>query len=148
MGISSIGIKLLFLPLCVNPLPQKLERISDMGLEKPPDLEMNALEVNVGMDQVYDLDLNMELSDSADVNPVKTKSDPIQSMALTCPPPVASFLRYQMQLICSFSLQRSHLSKFEPILIFSLDDQPYNVNSDYLHLAMKEVRSYNGRKMI
>ena len=84
MGISSIGINLLFLPLCVNPFPQKLERISDMGL-----------------DQVYDLDLNMELSDSAEVNPVKTKSnksDPIQSMALTCPPPVASFLRYQMQL--------------------------------------------------
>ena len=122
-----------------------------MGLEKPPDLERKALEVNLGMDQVYDLDLNMELSDSAEVNPVKTKSnksDPIQSMALTCPPPVASFLRYQMQLICSFSLQRNHLSKCEPILIFSLDDQPYNVNSDYVHLAMKEVRSYNGRKTI
>ena len=68
-----------------------------MGLEKPPDLERKALEVNLGMDQFYDLDLNMELSDSAEVNPVKTKSnksDPIQSMALTCPPPVASFLRY------------------------------------------------------
>merc|ERR1711934_595165 len=44
----------------------------------------------------------------------ETKSDLVQSMALTCPPPVASFL--------------------------SLDDQPYkDVNSKYVHLARKEV---------
>ena len=85
MGLSSIGISFLVLPLlCVSPRPQNFE------------MKRQALEVSLGMNQDSDM-LDMVHQDSAELNSENTnsnQSDLVQSMALTCPPPVASFLRY------------------------------------------------------
>merc|ERR1712222_235738 len=107
MGLSSIGISFLFLPLlCVSPRPQNFEGTSDLGMMK-----RQASEMSFSVDQASEVDKDMMDNSAAELNSVKTNSnlsDLVQSMALTCPPPVASFL--------------------------SLDDQPYkNVNSDYIH---------------
>ena len=89
MGLSSIGITFLFLPLCVSPLPQTFE----LGMKR--DLEMKAAsEVSLG----YDLDLVDNPAAAAAAAETKSnQSDLVQSMALTCPPPVASFLRFDLK---------------------------------------------------
>ena len=92
MGLSSIGISFLILPLlCVSPRPSNFEGMSNLGMKR------QASEGSLGLVQASDVDNNMVDHDSAsDVNSVKTnsnQSDLVQSMALTCPPPVASFLR-------------------------------------------------------
>ena len=79
MGLSSIGFTFLFLPLCVSSRPQSFQ------------LEMKRLQAALEVSLGYDLD-------SVDDSEAKTKSnqsDLVQSMALTCPPPVASFLRFE-----------------------------------------------------
>ena len=81
MGLSSIGVTFLFLPLCVSPRPRSFQ----LGTKR--DLEMKRLQAASEVSLGYDLD-------SAEAGAeVKTKSN--QSMALTCPPPVASFLRFE-----------------------------------------------------
>jgi len=120
MGLSSVGITLFLLPFCVSPRPQNLvSKTSELRMEKALDLEAKAPEVSLGMGEAFDLEM-VEDDSRAKLNSVRRKLKEhqqgglVQSMALTCPPPVASFL--------------------------SLDDQPYkNVNSEYVHLARKEV---------
>jgi len=98
----------------VSPRPQNLvSKTSELRMEEASDLEAKAPEVSLGMGQAFDLEM---VEDDSVRRKLKEHQQGglVQSMALTCPPPVASFL--------------------------SLDDQPYkNVNSEYVHLARKEV---------
>ena len=81
MGLSSIGITFLFLPLCVSPRPQTFE------LVRKRELEMKGLQAAS--------EVSLDLVDNPAAAETKSnQSDLVQSMALTCPPPVASFLRF------------------------------------------------------
>ena len=100
MGLSSVGITLFLLPFCVSPRPQNLvTKTSKLRMEKALDLEAKAPEVSLGMGQAFDLEM-VEDDSRAKLNSVRKKLKEhqqgglVQSMALTCPPPVASFLRY------------------------------------------------------
>ena len=101
MGLSSVGITLFLLPFCVSPRPQNLvTKTSELRMEKASDLEAKAPEVSLGMGQAFDLEM-VEDDSRAKLNSVRRKLKEhqqqgglVQSMALTCPPPVASFLRY------------------------------------------------------
>ena len=100
MGLSSVGITLFLLPFCVSPRPQNLvNKTSELRMEKASDLEAKAPEVSLGMGQAFDLEM-VEDDSRAKLNSVRRKLKEhqqgglVQSMALTCPPPVASFLRY------------------------------------------------------
>lgn len=86
MGLSSIGTTFLFLPLCVSPRPQSFE----LGMKR--DLEMK------GLQAASEVSLDLVDNPAAAAGGGETKSDLVQSMALTCPPPVASFLRFDFKM--------------------------------------------------
>ena len=77
MGLSSIGITFLFLG--VSARPKNFERTSE--------LEMKRLQAASEMSLVVDS------AAAAAAAEAKTKNL-VQSMALSCPPPVVSFLRF------------------------------------------------------
>ena len=88
MGLSSIGTTFLFLPLCVSPRPQSFE----LGMKR--DLEMKGLQAA----SEVSLDLVDNPAAGGGGETKSNQSDLVQSMALTCPPPVASFLRFDFKM--------------------------------------------------
>ena len=85
MGLSSVG--LLLLPLCVflSARPQNRDLDVEDILERGSQSEDS--KVNLDVDQAFGLMIDVG---EAIVN----NSDLVQSMALSCPPPVATFLRF------------------------------------------------------
>ena len=85
MGLSSMG--LLLLPLCVFVIarPQNRDLIMEDILERGSQSEDSKVDLDV--DQAFDLKIDVGEA-------VVNSSDLVQSMALSCPPPVATFLRF------------------------------------------------------
>merc|ERR1712012_1357205 len=103
MGLSSMGLLLLPLCLFVSARPQNRDLVMEDILEGGSQSEDSKVDV----DQAFDLKIDA-------VEGAVNNSNLVQSMALSCPPPVATFL--------------------------SLDDQPYmNDNEEYVGVARKQV---------
>jgi len=103
MGLSSMGLLLLPLCLFVSARPQNRDLVMEDILEGGSQSEDSKVDV----DQAFDLKIDA-------VEGAVNNSNLVQSMALSCPPPVATFL--------------------------SLDDQPYmNDNEEYVRVARKQV---------
>ena len=95
----------------------------------------------VDVDQAFDLMIDVGEA-------VVNNSDLVQSMALSCPPPVATFLRFDDKVELDNPLfpdiwsLYEHVSKLLRIQVFffSLDDQPYmSDNEEYVRVARKQV---------
>ena len=85
MGLSSMGM--LLLPLCVfvSARPQDQNLVVEDILERGSQSEDSKVRLDV--DQAFDRKIDVGEA-------VVNNSDLVQSMALSCPPPVATFLRF------------------------------------------------------
>ena len=83
MGLSSMGLLLLPLCLFVSARPQNRDLVMEDILEGGSQSEDSKVDV----DQAFDLKIDA-------VEGAVNNSNLVQSMALSCPPPVATFLRF------------------------------------------------------